>query len=77
MKKPGIAVVEGFLRKWLDGVREPDKPSFNYWRNKGQVVDTELNPRADVKFYTDGGLPQTYLRGGSLISFTHGSSGGD
>lgn len=56
-----------------DFYEEPDKPSFNYWRNKGQVADTELNPRPDVKFYTDRGLPRTYLHSGSLISFTHAS----
>ncbi|MBX2979620.1 MAG: S-layer family protein [Flavobacteriales bacterium] len=54
-----------------DFYEENDQPSFNYWRNKGQVVDTEHNQRSDVKFYTDQGLPRTYLRSGSIISFTH------
>jgi len=53
-----------------DFFEEPDKPTYSYWRNKGQVTDTDRNPRPDVKFYTDGGLPRTYLRGASTITFT-------
>lgn len=44
-------------------------PSIGFWRNLGQVIDTQGNKREDVKFYTTGSIPQAYLRTRSRVSF--------
>lgn len=44
-------------------------PSIGFWRNLGQVIDTQGNKREDVEFYTTGSIPQAYLRTRSRVSF--------
>ncbi len=53
-----------------DAYGEPASKTYTYWHNKGQVVDTEHQPRPDVRYYTDGGVPGIYLRDSSRVSFT-------
>lgn len=32
--------------------------SIGFWENHGQIVGTDGLPRADVKFYSEGGFPR-------------------
>jgi len=40
-----------------------ETPSTNhtYWTNKGQIMDTDGNPRRDIKLYTRGSIPNAYV----------------
>ncbi len=44
--------------------------SIGFWENMGQVIDTDDQPREDIKFYSEGGFPKAYLRDKSRVSFT-------
>lgn len=49
---------------------EDYQKSIGFWENQGQIIDTEGDPRADIKFYSEGGFPRAYLRDKSKVSFT-------
>jgi hypothetical protein len=43
--------------------------SIGFWENNGQIVDTDEQPRPDIRFYSEGAFPRAYLRDKSRISF--------
>lgn len=51
-----------------DFYEEPLNSNLTFWKNKGQVADTDRNPRPDVGFYGDVGTVWPYLRKGSTFS---------
>ncbi len=52
-----------------DYYQEKYMPSIGFWANNGQVIGTDGNKPADVRFYTTGSVPQVYLRTKSKVSF--------
>ncbi len=51
-----------------DFFEEPANANLPFWKNKGQVADTEGGLRPDVRYYSDDGLPRVYLRDKSEFS---------
>ncbi|MFN0216683.1 MAG: SBBP repeat-containing protein [Saprospiraceae bacterium] len=47
---------------------EPPSPSFTYFQNKGQIIDTDGKAKHGIKFYTNNRYPETYLSD-STISY--------
>ncbi|PCI19090.1 hypothetical protein COB64_04245 [Candidatus Wolfebacteria bacterium] len=43
------------------GVQDIPIKSHTYYTNKGQIVDTDGNPRRDIKLYTTGATPNVYI----------------
>ena len=48
------------------GVQEIPSPSHTYHTNRGQIVDTDGNPRRDIKLYTIGAVPNVYVTDNTL-----------
>lgn len=45
-------------------------PSIGFWKNHGQVIGTDGSLTPDVKYYTQGSVPLSYMRTKSRVSFT-------
>lgn len=60
-----------------DFYEEPANANLLFWENKGQVADTDHQPRPDIAYYSDRGEVRTYLRKGSafsLVAYAHDTS---
>lgn len=44
---------------------------ISWWKNQGQEIDTDGNPRSDIHFVSEGTQPKVYLREKSSVSLTY------
>jgi hypothetical protein len=45
------------------------RANIGFWQNLGQIIDSNGDPRPDIAFYSEGGLPRMYMQNDSRMSF--------
>lgn len=55
-----------------DPYGEPVDKIISFWKNAGQVVDTDGNKRIDVRFVSEGTQPKMYLLEKGRVALTYG-----
>jgi hypothetical protein len=67
-------VAQGLMAQapFPDFYGEPINRNISFWKNQGQEIDTDGNPRPDVKFISEGTQPKVYLRDKSTVSMALG-----
>jgi hypothetical protein len=54
-----------------DPYGEPINKTISWWKNQGQEIDTDGNPRSDIHFVSEGTQPKAYLREKSSVSLAY------